>query len=356
MRFERILFAFGLATAIGCFAFAPAFAQTSIQMLPPVLPGGGTCNLASGQLLFLDGAINCNPFLTANPTNGALNINGQVFNDNDVYTVNILAGMQQCDPGAVLTKDNSSPNNNSFKCVQVAAEFPACPKGDALISNGTDSNGNTMGYGCQSVPTNGVCGGANGQTFASMPNSNLCASSAPPTGMGDNGQSWTWSCSGDNGGMTASCFAFHQAVNGTCGPANGQSYTTPPTSGLCSTGTPSTSGAWAWSCQGSYGGSSASCSATQQQVTYNVANDCAGNFCAADQGTANAVCVQHGFSSAASYQTYSITSSNPYNGAYTGNEAWWNGSGWSSAWGGQCNTGGRCTPENWSEIYQVTCQ
>lgn len=55
-------------------------------------------------------------------------------------------------------------------------------------------------------------------------------------------------------------------VNGNCGNANGQSYTTAPTSNLCSAGTASAvtgSGPWAWSCAGKNGGTSASCSASK---------------------------------------------------------------------------------------------
>ncbi len=55
-------------------------------------------------------------------------------------------------------------------------------------------------------------------------------------------------------------------VNGSCGTANGGSYTSAPTSGLCSAGTASGvsgSGPWTWSCTGTNGGSTASCSASK---------------------------------------------------------------------------------------------
>jgi hypothetical protein len=54
------------------------------------------------------------------------------------------------------------------------------------------------------------------------------------------------------------------AVVGACGSANGVSVTSAPTSNLCSAGTASAvsgSGPWAWTCAGSGGGSTASCSA-----------------------------------------------------------------------------------------------
>lgn len=55
------------------------------------------------------------------------------------------------------------------------------------------------------------------------------------------------------------------AVNGVCGPSNGATLTSAPTTGLCSKGTATAvtgSGPWAWQCNGSNGGTTASCSAS----------------------------------------------------------------------------------------------
>ncbi|MGD0830498.1 MAG: Ig-like domain-containing protein, partial [Terracidiphilus sp.] len=55
------------------------------------------------------------------------------------------------------------------------------------------------------------------------------------------------------------------AVNGACGTASGSSFSAAPTANLCSAGTASAitnPGSWTWSCNGSYGGTNASCSAT----------------------------------------------------------------------------------------------
>jgi len=56
-------------------------------------------------------------------------------------------------------------------------------------------------------------------------------------------------------------------VNGACGTANGSSFYAAPTSNLCLSGTNSTvtgSGPWYWFCNGSYGGTNASCSALKK--------------------------------------------------------------------------------------------
>ena len=54
-------------------------------------------------------------------------------------------------------------------------------------------------------------------------------------------------------------------INGSCGTSNGQSFASMPSTNLCSAGTASSvsgSGPWSWSCAGSGGGSTASCSAS----------------------------------------------------------------------------------------------
>jgi len=56
--------------------------------------------------------------------------------------------------------------------------------------------------------------------------------------------------------------ASPSAVDGVCGPANGVPTTMPPTSGLCSAGTPTAvtgTGPWFWNCKGLRHGNTASC-------------------------------------------------------------------------------------------------
>lgn len=121
------------------------------------------------------------------------------------------------------------------------------------------------GGGSQSCSANieviGACGASNGKSFPAMPAANLCKSGAASsiTGTGP----WDWTCAGTNGGKTASCSA-KLLMNGTCGSANGQNFLTAPTTGLCLSGTSSAvggKGPWTWSCAGSNGGRNARCSA-----------------------------------------------------------------------------------------------
>src|SRR5271166_629547 len=60
------------------------------------------------------------------------------------------------------------------------------------------------------------------------------------------------------------------AVNGTCGSSNGASLASAPTTNLCSAGTASAvtgSGPWSWTCAGSNGGATSSCSASLQAAS-----------------------------------------------------------------------------------------
>ena len=51
--------------------------------------------------------------------------------------------------------------------------------------------------------TDGVCGAADGGTFPTAPNTNLC-SAGTPTSISGSGP-WSWSCIGSNGGASATC-------------------------------------------------------------------------------------------------------------------------------------------------------
>ena len=111
---------------------------------------------------------------------------------------------------------------------------------------------------------NGACGSSNGGSLASAPTANLCSAGTASTVSGSG--PWSWSCAGSGGGTTATCSATKavaaQPVNGACGSSNGATVSTAPTANLCTAGTTSTvsgSGPWAWSCAGSNGGSTASC-------------------------------------------------------------------------------------------------
>lgn len=126
--------------------------------------------------------------------------------------------------------------------------------------NGTYFVGST---GPTSDPLPGICGPSNGASFTNAPKTGLCTAGIA-SAIAGNGP-WMWNCFGSNGGAMAQCSALKLApINGACGPSNGTSFTSAPTTGLCSAGTPSAvsgTGPWNWSCAGSNGGTTAQCAA-----------------------------------------------------------------------------------------------
>ena len=122
------------------------------------------------------------------------------------------------------------------------------------------SNGGSLASCSELLTVNGFCGLANGVDALSAPTTGLCISGTASQVAGTG--PWTWTCAGSNGGLAASCSDF-LTVNGFCGLANGAGALSAPTTGLCISGTASQvagTGPWNWTCAGSNGGSSTSCS------------------------------------------------------------------------------------------------
>ncbi len=64
------------------------------------------------------------------------------------------------------------------------------------------------------LPTNGLCGSSNGGTFSSAPSTSLCSAGNATlvTGSGADTGYWKWQCMGVNGGTNASCSANKTAT------------------------------------------------------------------------------------------------------------------------------------------------
>jgi len=77
----------------------------------------------------------------------------------------------------------------------------------------------------------------------------------------------------ENGGTYFGVIKFSLSANGTCGGSNGDIFSAPPVSNLCSTGTESTvtstpTGPWTWDCIGDNNWPTVSCSATKTYPLY----------------------------------------------------------------------------------------
>lgn len=114
------------------------------------------------------------------------------------------------------------------------------------------------------------CGSANGSVQKSMPATGLC-NSGMPTEIEGSGP-WMWSCIGSGGGVSVSCSAASQAetrVDGACGAAAARAATDRPSVNLCDSGVASTvygDGPWTWTCSGLNSGIASSCSAQKTSI------------------------------------------------------------------------------------------
>ncbi len=121
----------------------------------------------------------------------------------------------------------------------------------------------------------GSCGAAANAPISASPTANLCDSGVASNVYGEG--PWTWTCSGMNGGIAASCSAQRNIppappppgppVNGLCGAPNGVANVVQPMDGLCTGGTAtavSGQGPWNWNCLGENGGMTVSCTSPLQ--------------------------------------------------------------------------------------------
>ena len=170
------------------------------------------------------------------------------------------------------------------------------------------------------VDVDGKCGTSDGKTMSSAPETGLCTNGAIATGMSETSTGWTWKCCsnscsalkdnlpdcGDMDGKDVNEGAINQnslglcnsgqvidfrldgdkylwkcslgtgtskqcsakviksKIDGVCGASNGKVFASKPATGLCSSGSPTAvrdDAMWYWGCEGSNGGSDASCSA-----------------------------------------------------------------------------------------------
>ncbi len=221
-----------------------------------------------------------------------------------------------CAGGGIPVGTTASCSKANAACVPVVdgacgASAGSCSAGSASGDNNHTACGTTRTWSCTGSGggTTASCSVSNG---ACVPVVNgACSSTAGAcsagTASGDNNQTAcgttrTWSCTGSGGGTTASCSKANAAcvVNGSCGSSNN----------TCNAGSASgynagsCGGSATWSCNGSGGGTNASCS------------------------KANAACVVNG-SCGSSNNTCNAGSASGYNAGSCGGSATWscNGSG-----------------------------
>ncbi|MEN9559521.1 MAG: hypothetical protein RLZZ502_732, partial [Pseudomonadota bacterium] len=202
------------------------------------------------------------------------------------------------DPNANATKAiNSStahPNNcaqvvsntlpvagNSYKLyIRKQTGSPVAARVVSLVITGVNDTGITV---TASAGSNGTlqCGSPLANTFLTAPGASLSCTATPASGyrtVSITGCDGTTTAAGTNayttGAVNAACTVsatfelIPAAVNGACGTDHAVASVNAPSSNLCSAGSSSsvtsTSTAHTWSCAGSNGGTTASCSAPRQ--------------------------------------------------------------------------------------------
>lgn len=192
---------------------------------------------------------------------GALGDGGSSPSDSLLSGVDV-AGLGS---GVVDISTARSGASATHSCAVTNAGDVKCWGGNTNGQLGTGSSSPSNTYApvaadlCPAI--NGACGSADGVGVTSTPSSNLC-STGTATAVSGSGP-WSWNCNGSGGGTNASCSAPLK-VNGACGSANGVGTASAPSAGLCSSGSASGvsgSGPFSWTCNGANGGSNASCSA-----------------------------------------------------------------------------------------------
>ena len=113
----------------------------------------------------------------------------------------------------VLLADNSGCET----CSQAMSNCSSCSDNHTCSACSSGYVLNEGHTGCVAI-VNGECGSASGSSFTAAPVANLCTAGSATTVSGSG--PWTWSCAGSNGGSTASCSATLSSSGGGGGGTN----------------------------------------------------------------------------------------------------------------------------------------
>lgn len=203
--------------------------------------------------------------------------NWQCIGEHGGSTASCMATNSTASVNGVCGSRNGTPTS----AVPTGAE--ACSVGTRVVTDGAAADGE-FDWSCQgsgsgttahcSAPliVNGSCGSANGVPTTTMPNSAAACSKGSLNATDPDGAdgAYNWSCTGSGGGSSATCTA-PKRINGICGTAQGSDAASLPAgTAACSAGTQAvtdsggTDGTYNWNCTGSGGGSTAACYANQR--------------------------------------------------------------------------------------------
>lgn len=206
-------------------------------------------------------------FLTNLPSNWQIQfVSGEVYVDDRVGSQGTLCSTAFPELGIPWENSVSNPGNVYIRDLTYGQHQGWCEQGYIEAHfRVIDTTPNTVHGQCVNYPG----------TYSSQPATNTAQGCVAGTynNIGDTSTHWQWQCLGQNGGTTSTCQAAktqqQQPVNGICGSAHTQTYTNPPTTGLCNAGTATgvqtNQTTYNWQCLGQNGGSNISCWAHRQQ-------------------------------------------------------------------------------------------
>jgi len=197
-------------------------------------------------------------------------INALCGSANGTSVQTMPTGTAQCNPGKGSLAI-SGPNSFTWSCLSLNGGSEAncfAYRGNMYTVTATD-NGSANG---NVTPTSqSVNGGQSATVNAINVTTGYNTSWTSTCGGTASGTSFTTGAVNANCTVTATFSTAPSPVNGACGSSNGTTLSAAPTTNLCSTGNVSTvttgTTAYSWSCTGSNGGSTASCSATRTAST-----------------------------------------------------------------------------------------
>lgn len=159
----------------------------------------------------------------------------------------------------------TGPNYMTWSCLGQAGGVEAnCYVTKGVVYTVSVTNLNPSGGSYTINPSGGQVGSGGSATVTATPTGTNVATISGCGGT-QSGNTFSIASVTQNCTVSVNFGAQPVAINGACGSSNGQTLSSAPTSGLCSTGTASavsTGSSYTWSCAGSNGGSTASCSAT----------------------------------------------------------------------------------------------
>ena len=169
--------------------------------------------------------------------------------------------------------DSTTANGRTYAYGSTSySPYPQCSKGSPSTT-AFPAAGSSVNWTCSGLfggassgtctasqspqPRDGVCGSSNTLSFYTAPSTSLCSVTFATPSVSWTGTIWSWSCTGSNGGATASCSA-NKKVDGSCSATH---Y-----SCVAGTSTNNVNGAssYTWSCLGLNGGITAPCTEVKQ--------------------------------------------------------------------------------------------